>query len=117
MLIYTAIALFLLGALAGIVMATQIISQNRRPTPLLAGIHGVLVASGLVLLVVGVVIGSTTLIIKVGLGVLLVAALFGFYLASLHIRGQQHPTAAVVTHATLAVVGVLLLIGSVIIVV
>lgn len=117
MLIYTAIALFLLGALAGIVMATQIIAQNRRPNPLLAGIHGVLVASGLVLLIVAIVAGSTTPVVKVGLGFLLVAALFGFYLASLHISGRQHPTAAVVTHASLAVVGVLLLIGSVIIVV
>lgn len=116
MLIYTAIALFLLGALAGLVMATQIIAQNRRPNPLLAGIHGVLVATGLVLLIVAIAVGSTTLVIKIGLGFLLAAAVLGFYLASLHISGRKHPTAAVATHASLAVIGVLLLIGSVIIV-
>ena len=69
-------------------------------------------ASGLLLLLAAVFTATVDTAIKAGLGLLLLAAVGGFYLLSLHVRGQKHPKIVVVAHASLAVIGVLLLLGS-----
>ena len=51
--------------------------------------------------------------IPISLGLLVVAALGGFYLASRHMKSQIAPKGVVIIHALVAVVGFLLLAGSV----
>ena len=51
--------------------------------------------------------------VKRGLGLLVVAALGGFYLASIHLRGVVAPRTIVYLHAGLAVVGFLTLVSAV----
>jgi hypothetical protein len=49
------------------------------------------------------------------LGLLVVAALGGFYLASLHLRGTVAPKAVVFVHAGVAVAGFLTLLSAVLV--
>lgn len=112
MLIYSSIALFLIGALGGVVMAVQIFN-DQKPSPLLAAGHGILVATGLLMLLIAVLTATVATAIKIGLGFLVIAALGGFYLLGQHIQDKPHSKGIVVLHALLAVIGVLFLLGSV----
>lgn len=112
-LLYIAIALFLLGALGGLAMATQSF-RGQQPSALLAVGHGVLVATGLVLLIISFLLGSLLAIQKIGLVLLVIAALGGFFLLSFHLRSQSHPRGVIVLHALLAVIGVVLLLAGVV---
>jgi hypothetical protein len=111
LLIYAAI-LFALGALGGLVMAMRAFKGEALPVPLAIG-HGVLGASGLVLLIIGVLAGTGGGTARIALALLVVAALGGFYLLSFHLRKQQHPKAVIVVHALVAVVGFLMLLMAI----
>jgi hypothetical protein len=111
LLIYAAI-LFALGALGGLLMAMRAFKGQTPPVVLAVG-HGLLGASGLVLLVIGVLAGSGGGTARIALALLVVAALGGFYLLSFHIRKQQHPKAVIVVHALVAVVGFLTLLTAI----
>lgn len=100
-----AFGLFAAGALGGLLMAFKSFRRETIPLPLAIG-HGILGAAGLVLLLLGVMQGVGGGFAKVALGVLVVAALGGFYLASFHLRGQPHPGAVIVVHALVAATGV-----------
>jgi hypothetical protein len=71
-------------------------------------------ATGLVLTGIVVLEGSAAGagVIPIALLILVVAALAGFYLASIHARKVVAPRGAVVAHAGIAVVGFLLLLGG-----
>ena len=101
----TAVVLFLLAALGGIAMALKIFRGNVPPMPLALG-HGALAAVALVLALIAVVGAEVAPLARIGVGVLVVAALGGFFLFSFHLRGKPHPKAVVVLHAVLAVAGV-----------
>lgn len=111
LLIYAAV-LFALGALGGLVMAMRAFKGETLPVPLAIG-HGVLGASGLVLLIIGVLAGTGGGTARIALALLVVAALGGFYLLSFHIRKQQHPRAVIVVHALVAVIGFLTLLTAI----
>ncbi|HSN17029.1 MAG TPA: hypothetical protein VLV87_02370 [Gammaproteobacteria bacterium] len=111
-LIYAAI-LFALGALGGLYLAT--LAFKGKPLPAaVAVLHGLLGATGLVLLIVGVLAGMGAGTAKIALVILIVAALGGFYLLSFHIKKQQHPRAVIVIHALVAVVGFLTLLTAIV---
>jgi len=107
-----AIGSFLIAALGGLMMATQVF-RDKTPSPLIAVIHGVLGATGLGLLLWLVLTSEVSNVALAGLGILLVAALGGFFLASFHLRGKPHPKAIVAIHAGVAVVGVVTLIFAI----
>lgn len=111
MLLIVAAVLFALGALGGLVMAIKSISGQEIPVAL-ATLHGLLGASGLVLLILAVIQGVGGLLPEAALIVLLVAALGGFYLLSFHVRKERHPKVAIGIHATLAVIGFLILLTA-----
>jgi hypothetical protein len=71
-------------------------------------------ATGLVLTAIVVLGGSDTGkgIIPIALVILVVAALGGFYLASIHARKVVAPKSVVLIHAGVAVIGFLLLLGG-----
>ncbi|HEX5339432.1 MAG TPA: hypothetical protein VFX47_00965 [Gammaproteobacteria bacterium] len=112
MLLIIAAILFALGALGGLVMALRGFKGQAIPAALAAG-HGVLVATGLVLLIIGVLMGAGGNTALIALVILLIAALGGFYLLSFHIRKQQHPKAVIVVHAVVAVIGFLTLLAAI----
>ena len=112
MYLIIAAALFALGALGGLYMATRSFSGQSIPVPV-AVLHGLAGATGLVLLLVGVLAGMGGGTARIALIVLVVAALGGFYLLSFHIRKERHPKAVIVVHALVAVVGFLTLLTAI----
>src|SRR5579859_6438559 len=111
-LIYAAI-LFALGALGGLFMGVRSFGGKSIPVAV-AALHGIFGASGLVLLIIGVLAGLGGGTARIALIVLLVAALGGFYLLSFHLRKQRHPRAVIVVHALVAVIGFLTLVTAII---
>lgn len=107
-MLLTSVVIFLVAALGGLVMAAKIMGGKQPPMPL-ALIHGAAAATALVLALLVVLGGGTPPVVRYGVGILVVAALGGFFLFSFHLRGKPHPKAVVVIHAGLAVAGVLCL--------
>lgn len=108
-----AVLIFAVGALGGLILATSVLRGRLASWPL-SLLHMALGATGLVLTAI-VVLGGTSdvaSIVPIALLILVVAALAGFYLASIHVRRVPPPKAAVLAHAGIAVVGFLLLVGG-----
>lgn len=106
-----ALALFVVAALGGLVMAVKLF-RGQHPPWALSLLHAALGAAGLVLLLVAVVGGTAGTRVAAALVVLVVAALGGFYLASLHLRKTIAPRVVVIVHAAVAAVGVVTLITA-----
>src|SRR5881394_2069263 len=94
-----AAVVFAIAALGGIVLAAHVLRGRFAPWAL-SLLHAALGAAGLVL-VLGGARGNAAL----ALGLLVLAALGGFLLASFHYRKQLPPKAIVVVHAVVAVAG------------
>ena len=108
-----AVLVFAIGAVGGLILANSVLRGRLAPWAL-SLLHAALGATGLVLTAL-VVFGKTTgvaSIVSIALLILVVAALAGFYLASLHARQQVAPRGAVIAHAGVAVVGFLCLVGG-----
>ena len=99
--------LFGIAALGGVVLALM----NERPM-ILAIIHGLVAATSLVLLIIGVLQGGAGTLPAVALILFVVAALGGFVLFASHLRGRNLPKGLIYVHGLLAVIAeVLLIIG------
>jgi hypothetical protein len=109
MLIFLALGLFVIAALAGATMAVMHFTGKTPPPVPLAVVHGVFAASGLVVLLLALwphFSGHATW----ALGLFVVAALGGFTLAlGFHLRGKPLPSALIAVHGGLAVIAFLIL--------
>jgi hypothetical protein len=106
------ILLFAIAALAGATMAVMHFRGKTPPRPLLATLHGLFAASGLVVLLLALIkvgFGGTS---GIALGLLALAALGGFALLSFHARGKALPSGMVVGHGLLAVAGFVVLLAA-----
>jgi hypothetical protein len=103
-----AIVLFLVAAIGGVIMAVRIF-RSVRPPMSLALAHGGLAATALVLAILAAVASGAAPLLKIGVAVLILAALGGFFLFSFQLRGKTHPKAVVLLHGLLAVGGVVCL--------
>jgi hypothetical protein len=106
------IVLFAIAALAGATMAVMHFKGTSPPRPVFAVLHGVFAASGLVVLLLTLLkvgFGGTP---GIALGVLTLAALGGFALLSVHLRGKALPSGLVVGHGLLAVAGFVVLLAA-----
>lgn len=113
MLFNVAVILFALAAVAGVSMAVMHFRGITPPKPVLAVLHGLFAASGLVVLALAVIkIGAGGAAIT-ALVLFLLAAIGGFSLLSFHLRGQALPGGLVVGHGLLAVAGFLTLLSAV----
>jgi hypothetical protein len=108
----TALLIFAIGAVGGIVLALHVLRGKFAPW-FLSVAHALLGATGLVLLILVLLKGGADPKVTWALAIFVVAALGGFYLASLHLRKQLPPKAAVVIHALLAVTGFAVLLAVV----
>ncbi len=110
-MLLTAVILFGIAALGGLVLATLHFRDKTIPLPL-ALLHGLVGASGLATLgwaVFGLGVGSAA---AASLGLFVLAALGGFFLFSYHLRQQRLPSPVVIIHALVAVSAFLLLVTS-----
>lgn len=110
MLVY-AVAAFAIAAVGGLILASSVLGGKLAPWPL-SLLHAGLGALGLVLVLLSILSGAGGAILTAFV-ILAVAALGGFYLASLHLKKQIAPKGVVVIHAGAAVAGFLLLAGTV----
>lgn len=108
-----ALIVFAIAALGGLVLASSVLRGKLAPWAL-SILHALLGATGLVLLLLEVMRGSGATRALAALLLLVVAALGGFYLASIHARKAVAPKAVVFVHAGVAVLGFLVLLSAVI---
>ena len=106
-----AVIVFAIAAVGGLVLASSVLRGKLAPWPL-SLLHAGLGAAGLVLILLSVMGGAGGNIMTASI-ILVVAALGGFYLASLHLKSQVAPRGVVLIHAGAAVAGFLLLAGTV----
>jgi hypothetical protein len=108
-----ATGVFAVGALGGVALATYVLRGKFAPWAL-SLLHAALGATGLVLTAIVVLGVGQNPPAHSGLALLLLtlAALGGFFLASYHLRKQHGPKTVVVIHASVAVIGFLLLAGA-----
>lgn len=104
-MVIASISLLLLGAVFGVALALKIF-QEQTPTLVIAVIHGIAAATGLLIAVLAALQPDAASSVKAGASLLIVAALGGFVLLSSHFRGVRHSKPLVVVHAAVAVSGV-----------
>lgn len=110
-MIVTSIALFLAAALFGLYMAARVFGGNLPPWAVVI-LHGLLAASGLLVLLYALFIGAQTAALVIGAVLLVIAALGGFFMFSYQLRKAVPPKAVVVVHALAAVLGVVCLLAN-----
>jgi hypothetical protein len=103
MLLNVAAVVFAIAALGGIVLAAHVLRGKFAPWAL-SLLHAALGAAGIVLVLVTVIQGLRGNA-ALALGLFVIAALGGFFLASFHYRKQLPPSAVVVVHAVVALAG------------
>jgi hypothetical protein len=111
-MIQFSLILFAVAAVAGLTMAVMHFRGASPPKTVLAVLHGLFAASGLVVLLLALIKTGFGGRPGIALGLLVVAALGGFVLLSFHAKNQRLPSGLVVGHALLAVAGFLTLLLS-----
>jgi len=110
MLLYS-ILVFLVAAVGGVYLAYRILNGELAPWAV-SLLHAALGAAGLVLMLLAVMAGEGGFLGQFTLATLLVTALGGFWLASIHLRKRVASSGLVILHACLGISGVLLLVGT-----
>jgi glucose uptake protein GlcU len=106
----TALALLTVAALGGVVMAGIRFSRNVNPPSWLAMLHGLLAGAALTLLIYAHFTAGLPAHAQWATLIFVVAALGGVFLnLNYHAKGQPLSTGIVLVHASVAVVGYILL--------
>ncbi len=108
-----AVIIFAIGALGGLALASYVLRGRLAPWAL-SLLHAALGALGLLLVIYAALSTGISRAALTALVILIIAALGGFYLASIHLRNEVAPKAVVFVHAGIAVIGFLTLLGTVI---
>jgi hypothetical protein len=108
-----ALIIFAVGALGGLYLASHVLRGKLAPWPV-SLLHALLGAIGLLLVVYAAIMAGISHTAVTALIILVIAALGGFYLASLHLRSTIAPKSLVFVHASVAVIGFLTLLGAVV---
>jgi hypothetical protein len=106
-----AVVVFAIGALGGLYLASHVLRGQLAPWAV-SLLHAGLGAVGLLLVIYTALTAGISNAALTALVILLVAALGGFYLASIHLRGQVAQKSLVFVHAGAAVIGFLTLLGA-----
>jgi hypothetical protein len=112
MVVY-ALIVFAIGALGGLTLAGMYVLQGRLAPWPLSLVHAALGAIGLLLLIYAALTTGISGAVLTAMVILVIAALGGFYLASIHLRGELAKKPVVFIHAGSSVVGFLTLLCAV----
>jgi hypothetical protein len=107
-----ALLIFAIAAVGGLILAIQHFRGGPRPW-LLAILHGLGGAAGLVLLLLAVLKTEAPAQAKAALALFLVAALGGFLLFAKRLQGKGLPSPVVIIHGAVAVIAFLTLVLAV----
>ena len=108
----SALVVFAIGALGGVALASFVLRGRLAPWPL-SLLHAALGAIGLIIVLYAAFTAGISKAALTALVILIIAALGGFYLASIHLRSKVATTPIVFVHAGVAVIGFLTLLGAV----
>jgi hypothetical protein len=111
-MLISALIVFAIGALGGLTLAAIYVLQGRLAPWPLSLLHAALGAVGLLLLIYAALTTTISHAALAALVILLIAALGGFYLASIHLRGEVARKPVIFIHAGAAVIGFLTLLGA-----
>jgi hypothetical protein len=101
------------AALGGLIVAGIRLSGSPRPPTWLALVHGVIAATGLILLIYAAVGTGIPVLAQVALGVLILAAMGGATIfLGFHLQERPLPIPLVIGHGLFAVTGYVLLLVS-----
>jgi hypothetical protein len=112
-MLFSALIIFAIGALGGLTLAGVYVLQGKLAPWELSLLHAALGAIGLLVLLYAALTSGIPGAALAALVILAIAALGGFYLASIHLRGQVAKKSIVFIHAGVAVIGFLTLLGAV----
>lgn len=112
MLVY-ALIVFAVAALGGLTMALLFVLRGRMAPWALSLLHAGLGAIGLLLLLYAALTAKIAQMALIALLILVIAALGGFYLASIHLQKKVAPRPIVFVHGGAAVIGFVTLLGAV----
>lgn len=102
------IVFFALAAVFGLTLLTFVLRD--RPTPkVVAMLHGICAATGLVLLIVYGFTEANNVIFGIA-GIFLVVALVGFYMITRDLSGHGVPKSIAIIHGSVAIIGFIILI-------
>jgi len=107
-MLINALIVFTITAVGGLILAAKVLS-GKQASWAVSIVHALLGAAGLVMLGMTVLEGTGSSRVTAALALLVVAALGGFYLASIHLKGKVAPKSVVIIHAGVAVAGFLTL--------
>ena len=113
-MLLNALIVFAIAALGGLTLAGVYVLQGKLAPWALSLLHAALGAIGLLLLIYAALTAGIPGAALAALVILVIAALGGFYLASIHLRGKVAERSAVFVHAGVAVIGFLTLLGAVV---
>ncbi|NJO12938.1 MAG: hypothetical protein HC872_05135 [Gammaproteobacteria bacterium] len=97
-------AIFGIGAVGGVMLAMHVLRGRLAPWFLSVG-HAAAGATGIVLVLIAFLQSTGGSRVGWVLGIFVLAAIGGFYLASFHARQKFPPRAAVLAHGALAIIG------------
>jgi hypothetical protein len=107
----TAVILFALTAVLGVVMAGIRFARGANPPAWVSLVHGLLAGSALTLVLYAAFVVGVPASAKIGLGLLLAASAGGLVMnLGYHWKDRLDPASIVVLHALLAVAGFILLV-------
>jgi hypothetical protein len=107
-----ALVIFAVGALGGLALASYVLRGRLAPWAL-SLLHAALGAIGLLIVLYAALTTGISKTAVTAFVILIIAALGGFYLASIHLRDKVAPKPIVFVHAGVAVIGFLTLLGVV----
>lgn len=113
-MLLNALIVFAIAALGGLTLAGVYVLQGKLAPWALSLLHAALGAIGLLLLIYAALTTGIPGAALAALVILVIAALGGFYLASIHLRGKVAEKSIVFVHAGVAVIGFLTLLGVVV---
>lgn len=113
-MLLNALIVFAIAALGGLTLAGVYVLQGKLAPWALSLLHAALGAIGLLLLIYAALTTGIPGAALAALVILVIAALGGFYLASIHLRGKVAERSIVFVHAGVAVIGFLMLLGAVV---
>jgi glucose uptake protein GlcU len=108
-----AVVLIAFGAVIGLTMAIQHFKGRTPPSPALAALHGVLVVSGVIVLLLAVREAGFGGAVTWSLVIFGIVALGGLYLLGHHQRRRPLPNGVVIIHGLGAVIAFLILLTAV----
>lgn len=108
-MLYTAIVLFLIAAVFGLIILTAILKDQPTPKPIVFT-HGPIAATGLILVLITLYYAPSDPLLTASAVLFIIAALGGLTLFTMDMTGKRLPKLLAVGHPILAVIALVTLI-------